>query len=103
GHEIYDGVDWDSDMASELLAAQSITKEDIFSMTPNGKSFFQYKKTWENLKKLFDFLSRNNQSITLDDLKKVVVNNKSALQMAADCNALKEIFTPEIWVGHSDE
>src|SRR5690606_8634698 len=102
-HEIYDGIDRDSDMASELLDTKAITNEDDFSRTPNGKGFFQYKETWQNLKKLFNFLSKNDQRLDLEDLRKVIVNNKSAIDMAAECNALDELFVPEIWKGHSEE
>ena len=103
GHEIYDGAEWGSDMASELLSAKAITKEDIFSLTANGKSIFQYKKTWENFDKLLKLADDNGETITLDDLQQVIVNDKTALQMAADCDATVHVFQPKLWVGNSDK
>lgn len=103
GHDIFEGLDWNSDMASGLLEARTITKEDFFATTAKGKSFFEYKRAWENLRKVFDFVKKNGEQIGLADFKRVIVNNKNAIELAIECKALDEIFIPEIWAGHSRE
>lgn len=104
GHEVYEGLDWGSDMASGLLEATKLTKDDFFTTTTaKGKSFFEFKKTWENLRKIFDIVGKNGEKVTLADFKRVVSGSKNAIDLAIDCKALEEIFIPEIWAGHSKE
>ncbi|GEM_PF-1743245 len=103
GHEIYDGIDWNADMASGLLEATKIAKEDFFATTAKGKSFFEYKKTWENLKKIFDVIQKNGEEMKFSDFKRIVVRDKTAFELAIECKAHEDIFVPEIWAGHANE
>ncbi len=102
-HQIYDGIEWDSHTAGDLTKEKEFTKEDLFSITPNGKSFFEYRETWMNLKKLFEFMKDKNQKINIQDFKKNLGNNRTAMEMGTNYDEFVELFIPEIWVGHSDE
>ncbi|PJB69432.1 MAG: hypothetical protein CO093_10465 [Alphaproteobacteria bacterium CG_4_9_14_3_um_filter_47_13] len=102
-HEVYTDVEWNSDMARALLDVSPVSKEDIFSLLPNGKSFFEYPEAWKNFQKLIDFTEKNNEAITIDDIARTLENNKSVVKMAADCKMLSECFSPQLWKGHSAE
>ncbi len=102
-HEIYDDLDWNEDTAGALLKAGAIKKEDIFSMAPNGKNFFEYKAAWNNFKKLIKFLKQAGQDVSLSDLRKELKDGKSAIDMAIEADAIDELFLPEIWAGNLEE
>lgn len=102
-HEIFEGIDFDSDMAGGLIGGVKITKDDLFSTTENDKSFFEYKQTWVNLGKLLNVMKENGEEIAPEDFRKPIKGQKSALDMASDCSATEEIFVPEMWAGRREE
>jgi hypothetical protein len=97
-HMIKDAID-NRFIGQKLLDTDRITKSDLFSDAQNGKNFFEFKETWENIDSLIDMLSHNNETITCDDLQRPLVDNKSAVDLAASCGMLERAFSPKIWKG----
>lgn len=94
---------WGDIAGEDLLNVGSVTKDDFFALLPGDKSFFEYDRTWKSLRKIFDFVEKQGERITIDDFKKVLVRGKSAIDLAVECKAIDSVFEPAFWVGHLDD
>ncbi len=102
-HEIFEGIELDEDMGDLLQEGGKISKSDMFSVAPNGKSIFQFAKTWESFDKVLKLAAKNGETITHRDLGKTIADSKSAIDMAAECDSIGHVFEPELWKGHAEE
>lgn len=89
-----------AELAAGLLHGVKITKEDLLDGGGVGETFFAQSGIWPNLDKIVRLIRESGSEISGTDLcQKVVLNGKTALDYAIDKDALKEIFSPEIWKG----
>ncbi len=103
GHDIYNKTGWDADIVAQLSEARPITKDDIFALTPDGKSIFEFRETWNNLDKVRALLQADGTDIECTDLHRVVKDEKTLIDLAAEHDSAQALFTAEFWVGHADE
>ncbi len=102
-HEIYRGIVKDSDTARQLMASTNVTKADIFSATLDGKSFFDYRETWDRIDALVKLLRERGEEVYPRDFTKVITGSKTVLQLCEDRNAIDKLFSPFIWKGRMEE
>jgi hypothetical protein len=103
GHAMLKDIALDSDLAQAMTKVGPITKADIMSPGLNGRSFFEFAETWNNLPALQKVLEDNGERMDSKDFLRGVANGKSLLKMAEDLGVLNLAFSPEIWAGHSRE
>lgn len=102
-HEIFEGIDFDEDMADMLLEGGKLSKEDVFSVAPNGKCIFEYKETWEKLDKVISLIGKNGETLSYNDLTAPIKDETSAIDMAAACESVASVLEPVLWKDRLEE
>jgi hypothetical protein len=102
-HEIRKSATKGAKTAEDLISADGFDKQDLFSLASNGKSFFEYHRTWKNLDRLIKEANTNGAPVSWEDFSENIKGSKSAFIMGAKCGAVKEMFNPLIWEGHEQE
>ena len=103
-HDLVKGLHHDSDIIRAFSSsATPLTKLDLFSTAPNGKSIFEYQEIWDSFPKIIELLSAQGESITPQDIATPLENGKTLLRMAADRQCLQQLFVPHIWKGKAEQ
>lgn len=102
-HEMRKGLTDNPAIANALVNGKGLSKADLFSAAPNGKSFFDYRQCWDNIDTLIDLIEQNGEQVSYKDFSRPLVYDQSPLDMARRCGSISQIFSPRIWKGHEDE
>jgi len=90
--------------AESFLSSTKLEKSDLFGVIGTNDTFFRCDEVWNNLDAVVGFLRQNGVEITGSDFCNTpVLNEKTALDFAAEKRVLDKLFTPTIWKGHLAE